>query len=40
MSIEKLNEIYFEIGVSKLHNIGLIAIRTIPKNTLLFKISN
>ena len=38
MSIDDLNEIYFEIGVSKLHNIGLIAIRSIPKNTLLNKI--
>ena len=38
MSVENLNEIYFELGISKIHNIGLIAIRPIPKNTLLFKI--
>ena len=38
MLIDNLNEIYFELGVSKIHNIGLIAIRSIPKNTLLFKI--
>ena len=38
MSIVNLNEIYFELGLSKIHNIGLIAIRSIPKNTLLFRI--
>ena len=40
MSIQKLKDIYFDIGISKINNIGLIAIRTIPKDTLLFKIRN
>ena len=34
------NDIYCKIGVSKVHGVGVIAIKNIPKNTNPFKISD
>ena len=35
--IQQCKDKYFELGPSNIHGIGLIAIRSIPKNTLLFE---
>lgn len=35
--IEQCKRKYFELGPSKIHGVGLIAIRAIPKNTFLFE---
>jgi len=33
-------KVYTRLGISKIHGIGVIAIRDIPKNTLLFEFDN
>lgn len=38
--VDNLKNIYFHIAPSKINGIGLIAFRSIPKNTLLFKATN
>lgn len=35
--IKQCKDKYFELGTSKIHGIGLVAIRSIPKNILLFE---
>ena len=35
--IKKLNDIWIEVGVSKIHGVGIKAIRNIPKNTIVIK---
>ena len=34
--IQQLNKVWVEIGASKIHGVGVKAIRDIPKNTLVF----
>ena len=38
--IKKLNTVWVEIGVSKIHGVGVKAIRPIPKNTIVFSRGN
>ena len=38
--IQKLNTVWVEIGVSKIHGVGVKAIRPIPKNTIVFSRGN
>ena len=38
--IDDLKKMYFQIAPSKISGIGLVAFRSIPKNTLLFKATN
>jgi len=38
--IKKLNNVWVEIGVSKIHGVGVKAIRSIPKNTIVFSRGN
>lgn len=38
--VDNLKKIYYQIAPSKINGVGLIAIRSIPKNTLLFKATN
>ena len=35
--IKKLNDIWIEVGLSKIHGVGIKAIRNIPKNTIVIK---
>lgn len=38
--VDNLKKIYYHIAPSKINGVGLIAFRSIPKNTLLFKATN
>tara|TARA_B100001248_G_C27379308_1_gene456075 strand:- start:427 stop:855 length:429 start_codon:yes stop_codon:yes gene_type:complete len=38
--IQQCKDKYFELGPSKIHGIGIIAIRSIPKETFLFEYKN
>ena len=38
--VKQCKEKYFELGSSKIHGIGIIALRMIPKDTFLFEYSN
>lgn len=38
--VKQCKEKYFELSLSKIHGIGIIALRMIPKDTFLFEYSN
>ena len=38
--VDNLKNMYFQIAPSGTHGVGLVAFRSIPKGTLLFKVNN
>ena len=38
--VEQLKNIWIQLGPSKIHGLGIIAIRDIPKGTIIFNVAN